>query len=580
MALSSEVGEVLVVPSGGVFISYRHADAAPYARLLKFQLSDRFPDVRVFMDVDAIDPGLEFADVIREALDSCAVLVVLIGHQWTTLTDEQGRRRLDDPDDYVRFEVQTGLERDVRVIPVLVDGARPPRQEQLPAELGKLAQLNALELSYNRYEHDAGRLLDLIQRVLAAASSTGIAPDSDLIDRPEYIDRLRELIDAGRSVICIWGEPGTGKSTLAQQFSRRLGRDAPVPFIRCAPMTTAMTPDAEIFRQDLANALAAEGVDSTRLSPETWFSRLCEQLAGQPRSGAVVLDNIETDEWIAQAVRAQPKIPVIMTMRKRPQNPGIACEELGNFTEPQACDFIKRQLPGEDDKDVQDLAHILNCRPLALEHAVLFVREAPDVSLKTLVHGLATKMTDTLKAVTPAEELERNLVSLYQLIVASLEHDEDARAVLDSFLAVIGGTGTGAAEVLYLFMQSEAGGSHDRLHFRSGLRELERRGLVHEQQGLMHRQLDDGGSAEQTTNELVMHALTYSILRDLRGTGPLEIESRYWDFVLSGGHEALPEDETNEYEHAYLALLQWALQVASSSLPLGWASFVCADERT
>ena len=76
--------------SRGIFLSYRRADAAPYARLLQFQLRERFPDARVFMDLDSIEAGLDFADVIREAVDSCAVLVALIGRQWATLTDEQG----------------------------------------------------------------------------------------------------------------------------------------------------------------------------------------------------------------------------------------------------------------------------------------------------------------------------------------------------------------------------------------------------------------------------------------------------------------------------------------------------------
>jgi hypothetical protein len=153
--------------SGGIFLSYRRQDAAPYARLLQYQLSERFPDAHVFMDLDSIEAGLDFAEVIRDAVDSSSVLVALIGRQWATVADEEGRRRLDDPDDYVRFEVQTALERGVRVIPVLVDDARPLRQQQLPAGLHKLVRLNALELSYGRYQYDSGRLLDLIQRVLA-----------------------------------------------------------------------------------------------------------------------------------------------------------------------------------------------------------------------------------------------------------------------------------------------------------------------------------------------------------------------------------------------------------------------------
>src|SRR5215472_2307585 len=153
--------------SRGIFLSYRREDAAPYARLLQRELRERFPDVSVFMDLDSIEAGLPFAEVIREALDSCAALVALIGRQWATLADEKGQRRLDNPGDYVRFEVQTALERGVRVLPVLVDGASPPGQQQLPAELQALAGLNALDLSYSRYDYDAGRLLDVIQGVLA-----------------------------------------------------------------------------------------------------------------------------------------------------------------------------------------------------------------------------------------------------------------------------------------------------------------------------------------------------------------------------------------------------------------------------
>lgn len=170
-----------VVSSRGIFLSYRRADAAPYARLLQRELNDRIPDAQVFMDLDSIEAGMDFARVIREGVDSCAVLVALIGRQWVTVADEQGLRRLDDPNDYVRFEIQAALEQGVRVIPVLVDGAEPLRPEQLPVGLLKLARLNGLELSYGRYQYDVDRLLNLIQRVLAAAPSTGIAPVTSVL---------------------------------------------------------------------------------------------------------------------------------------------------------------------------------------------------------------------------------------------------------------------------------------------------------------------------------------------------------------------------------------------------------------
>ncbi len=174
--------------SQGIFLSYRREDAGPYARSLQRELSDRIPDARIFMDLDSIEPGLDFVEVIQGALDSCAVLVALIGRQWVTLTDEEGARRLDNPDDYVRFEVKTALEHGVRVIPVLLDGAMPLRQQELPAELHKLARLNAAKLSYDRYLDDVNRLLDTIHQVVTAA-------EADRKAREEADSKAREEAD-------------------------------------------------------------------------------------------------------------------------------------------------------------------------------------------------------------------------------------------------------------------------------------------------------------------------------------------------------------------------------------------------
>jgi hypothetical protein len=158
-----------LTPSGqaGIFISYRHADALAHARLLQVNLRERFADRPVFMDLDSIEAGLDFRKVMSDAIKACGVMVVLIGPQWATLANEEGRRRLDELDDYVRFEVRTALKRGVRVIPVLVDGARPPRQQELPPDLRKLARLNALEMSCDhRYQYDADRLMVIIEGAL------------------------------------------------------------------------------------------------------------------------------------------------------------------------------------------------------------------------------------------------------------------------------------------------------------------------------------------------------------------------------------------------------------------------------
>lgn len=188
------------VSSQGVFLSYRREDAGPYARSLQLQLSQRIPEAHIFMDLDSIEPGLDFAEVIEDAVNSCAVLVALIGRQWATLTDEEGVRRLDNDDDYVRFEVETALERGVRVIPVLIDGAKPLRQQDLPAGLHKLARLNAHKLSYDRYQDDAARLLDLIERVLV---KVGEQAQADRHARDEVDHQAR---DEGGVMHPAWGE--------------------------------------------------------------------------------------------------------------------------------------------------------------------------------------------------------------------------------------------------------------------------------------------------------------------------------------------------------------------------------------
>jgi hypothetical protein len=100
---------------------------------------------------------------------ACDVLVAVIGKRWLSAADEEGRRRLDNPDDFVRVEVGTALKRGVRVIPVLVEGASMPPVSQLPEDLKPLARRNALSVSHDRFRADSERLIDSVEEVLEAA---------------------------------------------------------------------------------------------------------------------------------------------------------------------------------------------------------------------------------------------------------------------------------------------------------------------------------------------------------------------------------------------------------------------------
>jgi TIR domain len=154
----------------GVFVSYRRQDTPHLAGRLYDRLGEHFGQERVFMDVDSIEPGLDFGEVITGALSSCAVMLVLIGDQWLTIGDARGRRRLDNPDDYVRMELEAALTRNIRVIPMLAEGAVMPGSQELPDVLKGLARRNALEISHSRFSADADRVITTIERVLSAPS--------------------------------------------------------------------------------------------------------------------------------------------------------------------------------------------------------------------------------------------------------------------------------------------------------------------------------------------------------------------------------------------------------------------------
>jgi hypothetical protein len=159
--------------NGQIFISYRREDASYPAGRLYDNLHSRFPQNEIFMDVDSIKPGIDFIETIEERVGSCDVLVAVIGKRWLSAADEEGQRRLDNPEDFVRVEVGTALKRGVRVIPVLVEGASMPRAAELPEELKPLARRNALSVIHDRFRADSERLVDAVGEVLEAARVEG-----------------------------------------------------------------------------------------------------------------------------------------------------------------------------------------------------------------------------------------------------------------------------------------------------------------------------------------------------------------------------------------------------------------------
>ena len=161
----------------GIFVSYRRQDSQSAAGRLSDHLKDHLAGVPIFRDVETIDPGADFVDAIGRALKSCAVLIAVIGPRWVGIQGANGARRLDDPGDYTRLEIATALQRkDVRVIPVLVEGAVMPAPEDLPDNLQALARRNAVELSDKRWEYDVAQLVKTLRAVLGLPDPDPLPP--------------------------------------------------------------------------------------------------------------------------------------------------------------------------------------------------------------------------------------------------------------------------------------------------------------------------------------------------------------------------------------------------------------------
>jgi len=147
----------------GIFVSYRRKDTAGHAGRLFDRLRDHFGANRVFRDVDRLKPGDDFVEALARAVDSCDVFILVIGRDWVEARNERGERRLDDPQDFIRLEVETALRRKVLVLPVLVEAAAMPETSDLPEDLRPLARRQAIELSEHRWDFDVQQLLSRIE---------------------------------------------------------------------------------------------------------------------------------------------------------------------------------------------------------------------------------------------------------------------------------------------------------------------------------------------------------------------------------------------------------------------------------
>ncbi len=159
-----------------VFLSYRRADSRADAGRLYDRLSQEFGDDNVFMDVDDIAPGENFVTRLEATLGRCDVLVAVIGPQWTSIADDNGKPRLHDMEDFLVLEIGTALKRGITLIPVLVGGAPMPAESDLPDALAPLARQQALSIRHERFRDDTNHLINAIRRATGAAREKRTPP--------------------------------------------------------------------------------------------------------------------------------------------------------------------------------------------------------------------------------------------------------------------------------------------------------------------------------------------------------------------------------------------------------------------
>src|SRR3954463_3842295 len=155
--------------AGKIFINYRRDDSGGTAGRLHDRLAQTFGRKNLFMDVDHIPAGVDFVDYLPSQVAACDVFLAIIGPNWLDAKDGDGRRRFDNPDDFVTVEIAAALARNIRVIPVLVDGARTPKADKLPDSIKPLVRRNAVEVRNTNFSHDAESLIPKIHEALKTA---------------------------------------------------------------------------------------------------------------------------------------------------------------------------------------------------------------------------------------------------------------------------------------------------------------------------------------------------------------------------------------------------------------------------
>ena len=428
-----------------VFISYRRDDAAGHAGRLADHLLDQFGVGSVFMDVESIEAGVDFAAAIERAIAESDAVLVVIGPRWLEAASLGGTRRLDDPSDLVRREVEAALAADVRVIPVLVAGASMAAEGSLPQSIAGLSRRNAVELLDRRWREDVDVLVDVLEgRERGSLGNLPVQP-TPFLGRERELAEIIELMHRPEvRLLTLTGPGGIGKTRLSVQAATTLARTYPggAWFVGLAALR-----DPGLIAPTIAAALGLrEGQGAT--SEET----LQRHLRGLRI--LLVLDNLEqllpgAASMLGELVAVFPGIELLISSREPLLVRAERVYQVGELeTEDAVALFNQRARAaaagfetGEDPSPVEAICRRLEGLPLAIE---LTAARVTLMSPTELLDRLEDRLPMLVGGARDAPERQRTMRATiawsYDLL------DEDERRTFADLAVFRGGCSLEAAD--------------------------------------------------------------------------------------------------------------------------------------